>query len=86
MLKLYWTLWAAIGTTALLLWASGNFTMMTLVGFGFVSFGMIFMGMIAVLPSTVGHHAVPAAPKVKPEKVSVEKEKGIFHPNPLTTR
>ena len=86
MVKLYWTLWAIIGTTALLLWASGNFTMLTLVGFGFVSFGMIFMGMISVLPSTVVHHAVPAEPKVKPAKVKAEKNEGIFQPNPLATR
>lgn len=84
MLKLYWTLWAVIATTALLLWASGNFTMLTFVAFGFISFTMIFMGMISVLPSTVGHHTAPAAPKVKPEKV--KKEKGVFHPNPLATR
>ncbi len=83
MLKLYWTLWAAFAAAALLLWASGNFTMLALVGFGFVSFGMIFMGMIAVLPSTVVHHA---APKVKPEKVRAEKAERIFHANPVATR
>jgi hypothetical protein len=86
MLKLYWTLWAVIGTTALLIWASGNFTMLTLIGFGFVSFGMIFMGMISVLPSTVGHHSAPAAPKVKPVKVDAKSEERIFQPNSLATR
>ena len=83
MLKIYWTLWAAIAAFALLLFATGNFTLMTLIAFGFVSFGMIFMGMIAVLPSTVGHHTVPEEPKVKAEKV---KEERIFQTNPLVTR
>ena len=85
MVKLYWTLWAIIGSIALILFATGNFTMLTLVAFGFVSFGMIFMGMISVLPSTVVHHA-PAEPKVKPVVVRQEKEEKIFHANPLATR
>ena len=85
MLKVYWTLWAIIGSIALILFATGNFTIMALIAFGLVSFGMIFMGMISVLPSTVVHHA-PVAPKVKPVKIKKEKEEKIFHANPLTTR
>ncbi|HVE58445.1 MAG TPA: hypothetical protein VNB22_16550 [Pyrinomonadaceae bacterium] len=83
LVKLYWTLWAAIAFLALLMFVTGNFTMMTLVVFGFVSFGMIFAGMMCVLPSTVGHNAVPEASKVIVEKVKEEK---IFHSNPLATR
>lgn len=87
MLKLYWTLWAIIGSIALVLLATGNFTMLAFVAFGFVSFGMIFMGMISVLPSTVVHHAPPKEPKVKSVKIKKEKEeKKIFHAKPLATR
>lgn len=85
MLKIYWTLWAAIALTALIIFAAGSFTMMTLVGFGFVSFGMIFMGIIAVLPSTVGHHPVPKKPKVRTGEVKEEKS-GIFDSKHLATR
>jgi hypothetical protein len=89
MLKLYWTLWAFIALTALLLVATGNFTPLTLVAFGFVSFGMIFMGMINVLPTVVGPHAAPVEPKqpkVKPVKTKAEREDRIFQPKPLATR
>ena len=85
MVKLYWTLWAIIASIALIVLVTGNFTIMTLVVFGFISFGMIFMGMISVLPSTVGHHA-PAEPKVKPVKIEKEKEEKIFHAKTLATR
>ncbi len=86
MLKIYWTLWAIIAAIALLLVVTGSFTILTLVAFGFVSFGMIFMGMIAVLPSTAVHHAPPKPKKVKPVKVKEEREDRIFHVKPLTTR
>jgi hypothetical protein len=82
MLKIYWTLWAAIAAMALIFFVTGNFTLMTLIAFGFVSFGMIFMGMISVLPSSV-HHTVPREPKFKPVKI---KEERIFQTKPLTTR
>jgi hypothetical protein len=78
--KIYGILWAAVAFSAGLLFVTGNFTLLTLVVFGFVSFGMIFMGMMCVLPSTVGHHSVPAEPKTKVKKVKEEK---IFHSSPL---
>ena len=86
MLKIYWTLWAIIAAIALLLYVTGNFTILTLVAFGFVSFGMIFMGMISVLPSTAMHQAPPKPKKVKPVKVKEEREDRIFQAKPLTTR
>ena len=85
MVKIYWTLWAIIAILAVLLFVTGNFTMLTLVAFGFVSFGMIFMGMIAVLPSTVGHHAPPKEPKAKVKAEQAQEER-IFQPNTLATR
>ena len=84
--KIYGMLWAVIGVVAGLLFVTGNFTLMTEVVFGFVSFGMIFMGMMCVLPATVGHHAAPVEPKVKVKKVKKVKEEKIFHSNPLATR
>ncbi len=84
LVKIYWMLWSAIAIIAALLFVTGNFSIMTLVAFGFVSFGMIFMGMMCVLPSMVGHHAVPAEPKVK---VETAKEKSrIFDSKQLATR
>lgn len=84
LVKIYWTLWSAIAIIAALIFVTGNFTMLTLVAFGFVSFGMIFAGMMCVLPSTVGHHAVPAEPKAKVEPV--KEKSGIFDSKHLATR
>ena len=86
MVKIYITLWAAIAALAVLLYATGNFTMVTGVVYGFISFGMIFMGMISVLPATVVHHAPVKKAKVKPVKIKEEKAGRVFHPNALATR
>ena len=84
MLKIYGMLWAMVAIIALLLLITGNFTLTTLVVLGFVVFGMIFMGMISVLPSTVAHPA-PATiePEVKP--VKVKEDKRVFHAKHLAT-
>ncbi len=84
LVKIYWMLWSAIAIIAALLFVTGNFTIMTLVAFGFISFGMIFMGMMCILPSTVGHHAMPDEPKVKVELV--QEKSGIFDSKHLATR
>jgi hypothetical protein len=86
MLKLYWALWAIIAFIALTLVATGNFTPLALIGFGFVTFGMIFMGMIAVLPTTIHHHAPAQEPVAKPAEVKEEREDRIFHAKHLATR
>lgn len=58
--KLYITLWVVIAATFGGFYLTGNLTDVTTVIFGFISFGMVFMGMISVLPSSVhesmGHH------------------------------
>jgi len=84
MVKFYTTLWALLAAAALILFVSGNFTMVTLVVFGFIVFGMVFMGMISVLPSTVVHHTPPAPKEKKVEKV--KQTEGIFDAQHLATR
>jgi hypothetical protein len=69
--KIYAALWIIIAFTAGLLYLTGYFSMPTAVVFGFIVFGMIFMGMMCVLPSTVGHprlvrHVVPTT---QPQKI-----------------
>src|SRR5690349_5805164 len=51
--KLYAALWGCLLMIAGGLALTGNFTNMTAVAYGFISFGMIFMGMMSVLPSLV---------------------------------
>lgn len=66
--KMYGFLWLVFGVLAGILFVGGVFTLMTAVVFGFVAFGLTFMGMMCVLPGTVSHPPVkkesrPAADK-----------------------
>ena len=67
--KLYAGMWAVFFLAILIVFAAGSMTMLGWVIAGFVAFTLIFMGMLCVLPSNVGHNAVPAiekAPKTGP--------------------
>jgi hypothetical protein len=57
--KFYSFLWLAFAVAAGVLFVAGVFTMLTLVVFGFIAFGLVWVGMICVLPGTVGHEAAP---------------------------
>jgi hypothetical protein len=63
---MYWMLWALIVAAAVVTFASGSFTSMAAVVFGFMAFSMLFLGMISVLPVWATHPALPAVEKVKP--------------------
>lgn len=53
--KMFWLVSAFfVGIGALLL-VTGNFTQMVAVVYGFAAFGLIFMGMISVLPVWMTH-------------------------------
>jgi hypothetical protein len=62
MVKAYETIWVAILVFAALVFLTGNMTTMVAVVIGFVAFGMIFAGMMMVLPSTVARHNHPDVP------------------------
>ncbi len=51
--KIYFFLWAALIVTGMGTFATGNMTSFTAVVFGFIAFGMVFMGMMSVLPTAV---------------------------------
>ena len=53
--KFYATLWIAFAVVAGILGIGGVLTMFTAVVLGFVAFGLVFAGMICVLPGTVSH-------------------------------
>lgn len=55
--KIYAFVWLLGALAAGVLYLTGNFNPYVNILFGFLSFGAIFMGMIAVLPLTVVHHA-----------------------------
>lgn len=64
--KIYAGLWFIVAFAAGLLFLIGNFTMFTAVVFGFIVFGLVFAGMMCVLPYEVSH------PKSKPSEVLSE--------------
>jgi hypothetical protein len=55
--KLYWGIWIVGILIVGGFYLTGNFTPIAAVVFGFMSFGMVFMGMMSVLPSTITHTA-----------------------------
>lgn len=81
--KVYAMLWAVIGLAAAALFITGNFSELTAVIFGFISFGMVFMGMMGVLPATIAHPSATEqiAPNLQPAasmSASTEEEnKGL---------
>ena len=56
-LKIYGSIWAIGLMAAAVLYLTGNLTPVMQVLFGFLTFGAVFMGMIAVLPLTVAPHS-----------------------------
>lgn len=84
MLKIYGILWVILGFAAAVAFLTGNFSDIAIVGFGFVVFGMIFMGMISVLPMTIAHPS-PELKKVEPVETK-SRTKAISHSGQLSTR
>lgn len=69
MVKIYGFLWLAMGLTAALLFVTGNLTLTAAIAFGFVAFGLVFIGMIGVLPATVTH---PQPKRLVVEEVRID--------------
>lgn len=55
--KIYGLIWLVVAIVAAGLYVVGAFSMLTAVVFGFICFGLVFMGMMCVLPFTVAHPA-----------------------------
>jgi hypothetical protein len=74
LVKLYWMIWGVFGLAVLAFYAAGSLTMLTGSLFGFVAFGLVFMGMIGVLPFMVSHPASPAPEKTPAPKLAQNRE------------
>ena len=72
--RTYGFLWTLVLAAAGVMWLAGVFTLLTVVVFGFIAFGMTFMGMMCVLPSTVAHSG--------PQKHQVQKTEAAAKPIP----
>ena len=81
LVRIYWSTWALVVLAAGVLFAAGMFTMVTVVLFGFIAFGLTFMGMMSVLPSTVAH-----PPRVRPVKTETKPIEVVRQPAAETFR
>jgi hypothetical protein len=70
--RIYWTICAIFALINALLIATGNFTMLTAVVMGQIAFGLVFMGMMNVLPGLVAHPA--AEQHTEPKRAAVQGE------------
>ena len=57
--RIYALVWFFVAAVAGVMYLTGYFNSVTLTVFGFIIAALTFIGMIAVLPSTVGHHYSP---------------------------
>jgi len=83
LVKVYWVTWGVSALAALVFFVADGFTMLMAVAFGFLAFGLTFMGMMGVLPILVSHPARPAeekapAPKLEPTRETQAKAFGIW--------
>jgi len=53
--RIYLTLWISLAIIAAVVWLLGYMTVTALLAFGFVTFGLLYMGIIGVLPEWAGH-------------------------------
>ncbi len=67
--KSYFIFWGVFALSAGVLFLVGAFSMLTLVVYGFITFGLIFLGMMNVLPAAVSHPPVERAEAITPKKV-----------------
>jgi hypothetical protein len=56
-IKIYILIWVLGLAAAGIFYLTGNLTPLMQIVFGFLTFGMIFMGMISILPFEVTHHS-----------------------------
>jgi hypothetical protein len=78
--RIYWSLWVLTALSAIVLFLVGGLSMVAAVVYGTVAFGLIFMGMIGVLPNLATHptEARIASPKPVAEPIVNAERIGIL--------
>ena len=86
--KFYSYLWITFFAAAILVFLAGSFTMLAGVVFGFVAFGLVFTGMMCVLPGQVGHDHEASIVKAesKPQPFAKPDEQPVPLPDPSLVR
>jgi hypothetical protein len=65
-IRFYSYLWIIFGAAALVVWVGGVFSVMTAVVFGFIASGLVFTGMMGVLPTMAHFEVAPEEHLPKP--------------------
>ena len=76
--KTYFYAWLVIAAIAGVFYVTGNMTMLAISVFGMIAFGMVFMGMMNVLPSVLEHEAAEPLP-AKEEKAVAPRTVSLPH-------
>ena len=78
--KIYFYTWLVIAAIAGVFYVTGNMSMLAISVFGMIAFGMVFMGMMNVLPTVLEHEAAEPHPaKMKERVVPAEAIVSIPH-------
>jgi hypothetical protein len=75
--RIYWSLWILTALSSVVLFLVGGFSMVAAVVYGTIAFGLIFMGMIGVLPNLATHPTEAPAASPKPEAEPVMRTERI---------
>lgn len=87
--KIYFRVWIAFLTLAAMLIIAGQFHGVTAVAFGFVSFGLVFSGMMFVLPFSISHAEQQKSASDKPNRAlgtTIKHMKEQWSPADLSMR
>lgn len=91
-LKIYGSIWFLFAMTGGVLYLTGLFGLMTAIVFGFITFGLIWFGMLGILPMLAEgehHHALetasakpaPQSLRLKPAAVTPSKASAVLVSN-----
>jgi hypothetical protein len=75
--KIYAASWLAVVFAAGVILLTGNFDMLTAVIFGFIILGLVFMGMMSVLPASVAHPEPVQSPALFKKPLVTKRQTGI---------
>jgi hypothetical protein len=81
-LKIYGSIWFLFALTGGVLFLTGLFGLMTAIVFGFITFGLIWFGMLGILPMLAesGHHHAIEAAVEKPAHQAVTLKPALVSP------
>ena len=84
--RFYWFLWVIFFVSSVVLSLAGAFTLTTLIAYGFLAFGLVFTGMMCVLPNVASHPAEKVVKQRKPKPALAMPTLIAANPVPATAK